>query len=99
MRDNKVAPDLRHTQLLAVAASLTDVRRNLLRAAGIPSPFSGELRALLLEVAALDRRVILESTGRPPGLATTTGSAPASSAPSTAVPLLTKDQRPEHLDR
>ncbi|HTT70051.1 MAG TPA: hypothetical protein VMG32_02425 [Anaeromyxobacteraceae bacterium] len=50
--------DLRVTQLLAVAESLADARRSLLRAARIPSAFSGELRALLLVVADLDRRVL-----------------------------------------
>ena len=42
---------------MAVAESLADARRALLRAARIPSAFSGELRALLLVVADLDRRV------------------------------------------
>lgn len=54
------AIDLRLTQLLAVDASLSDARRALLRAARIPSSFSAEVRALLLVVADIDRRVLLE---------------------------------------
>ncbi len=52
--------DLRRTQLLAVNASLSDAHRSLLRAARIPTTFSAEVRALLLVVADLDRRVMLE---------------------------------------
>ncbi len=63
MRDNEPELDLRRTQLLAVDASLSDARRSLLRAARIPSSFSAELRALLLVVADLDRRVMLEVGG------------------------------------
>ncbi len=63
MHDEETMLDLRHTQLLAVEASISDARRALLRAARIPSPFSGELRALLLVVADLDRRVMLEAGG------------------------------------
>jgi len=55
--------DLRLTRLLAVDASLSDARRALLRAARIPSAFAGEVRALLVVVADLDRRVRLEVTG------------------------------------
>jgi hypothetical protein len=53
------AVDMRRTQLLAVNASLSDARRALLRAARIPSAFSAEVRALLLVVADIDRRVML----------------------------------------
>jgi hypothetical protein len=60
MHDEETKLDLRHTQLLAVEASISDARRALLRAARIPSSFSAELRALLLVVADLDRRVMLE---------------------------------------
>ena len=59
MRDESEL-DLRLTQLLAVGASLSDARRALLRAARIPSAFSAEVRALLLVVAELDRRVLVE---------------------------------------
>jgi hypothetical protein len=52
--------DMRLTQLLAVDASLSDARRALLRAARIPSAFSVEVRALLVVVADIDRRVMLE---------------------------------------
>jgi hypothetical protein len=62
MRDEEVV-DLRLTRLMAVSASLADARRNLLRAARIPSSFSAELRALLLAVAELDRRLTLEIGG------------------------------------
>ena len=62
MRDEHVI-DLRLTQLLAVEASLSDARRALLRAARIPSAFSAEVRALLLSVADLDRRVLQEVAG------------------------------------
>jgi hypothetical protein len=62
MRDEPLV-DLRLTQLLAVEASLSDARRALLRAARIPSAFSVELRSLLLVVADLDRRVLLEVGG------------------------------------
>ncbi len=62
MRDEHVI-DLRLTQLLAVEASLSDARRALLRAARIPSAFSAEVRALLLSVADLDRRLLLEVAG------------------------------------
>jgi hypothetical protein len=50
--------DMRRTQLLAVDTSLTDARRALVRAARIPSVFAAELRALLLVVADIDRRVL-----------------------------------------
>jgi hypothetical protein len=63
MRDNETVLDLRLTQLMAVGASLSDARRALLRAARIPSAFSAELRALLLVVADLDRRVMSEVGG------------------------------------
>ena len=56
--DKDEVVDLRRTQLMAIAASLVDVRRALLRAARIPSPFASELRNLLETVADLDRRVI-----------------------------------------
>ena len=60
MRDKETELDLRRTQLLAVNASLSDARRALARAARISSSFSPEVRALLLVVADLDRRVMLE---------------------------------------
>lgn len=53
--------DLRRTQLLAVDTSLDDARRALVRAARIPSAFAGELRALLVVVADLDRRVLADA--------------------------------------
>ena len=62
MSDEPVV-NLRVTQLLAVEASLSDARRALLRAARIPSAFSAEVRALLLVVADLDRRVMLDAAG------------------------------------
>ena len=61
MRDKEMELDLRRTQLLAVNASLSDARRSLARAARISSSFSPEVRALLLVVADLDRRVMLEA--------------------------------------
>ncbi len=63
MRDDDPDLDLRYTQLLAVDASLSDARRALLRAARIPTPYSAEVRALLLVVADLERRVMLEVGG------------------------------------
>ena len=60
MRD-EVEIDVRRTRLLAVDASLADARRALLRAARIPSAFAGEVRALLLVVAELDRRVMSDA--------------------------------------
>jgi len=62
MIDEPVLP-MRITQLLAVEASLSDARRALLRAARIPSAFSAEVRALLLVVADIDRRVLLDVAG------------------------------------
>lgn len=56
------APDMRLTRLMAVDSSLSDARRALLRAASIESEFSVELRALLLAVADVDRRVMLKLT-------------------------------------
>ena len=69
---NESVLDMRLTRLMAVAASLSDARRALLRAARIPSTLSSEIRALLLVVADIDQRVMLEvkesiRTGRPPG--------------------------------
>ena len=63
MSDNEQVLDLRLTQLLAVGASLADARRALLRAARIPTAFTAEVRALLLVVADLDRRVMGAVTG------------------------------------
>jgi hypothetical protein len=60
MANDEEVVDTRLTQLLALGASLTDARRTLLRAARIPTAFSAEVRALLLVVADLDRRVMLE---------------------------------------
>jgi hypothetical protein len=62
MSDEPVV-DVRRTQLLAVEASLSDARRALLRASRIPSTFSAELRALLLAVVDIDRRVLLDLYG------------------------------------
>jgi len=56
MRDEPVI-DMRRTQLLAVDSNLDDARRALVRAARIQTVFAAELRALLLVVADLDRRV------------------------------------------
>ncbi len=53
--------DRRRTQLLAVETSLDDARRALVRAARIPSVYSAELRALLLVVADVERRVLLDA--------------------------------------
>jgi hypothetical protein len=60
MREELVI-DLRRTQLLAVDTSLDDARRALVRAARIPSSFAAELRALLVVVADLERRVLAET--------------------------------------
>lgn len=60
MREDEPDLDLRYTQLLAVDASLSDARRALLRAARIQSQFAAEVRAVLLVVADLERRVMLE---------------------------------------
>ena len=62
MSDESVV-DVRRTQLLAVDASLSDARRALLRASRIPSPFSAEVRALLLALVDIDRRVLLGVNG------------------------------------
>jgi len=62
MSDESVV-DVRRTQLLAVDASLSDARRALLRASRIPSPFSAEVRALLLALVDIDRRVLLGVDG------------------------------------
>jgi len=59
MRDELVI-DMRLTQLMALDANLTDVRRALVRAARIRSGFSGEVRALLAQVDDLERRVMAE---------------------------------------
>ena len=55
--------DERRTHLLAIEASLSDARRALLRASRISSVFSPELRALLLTVVEIDRRVLLDLYG------------------------------------
>jgi hypothetical protein len=60
MRDELVI-DLRRTQLLALNASLDDARRALARAARIPTVHTAEVRELLLVLAALERRVLLDS--------------------------------------
>ena len=57
MSDESVV-DERRTHLLAIAASLTDARRALLRASRIRSVFSADLRALLSAVVEMDRRVL-----------------------------------------
>lgn len=61
MFDKETEVDLRRTRLLAVNASLSDARRALARAARISSAFSPEVRAVLLVVADLDRRVMMEA--------------------------------------
>lgn len=53
--------DMRRTQLLAVDSSLEDARRALARAARVPSAFAGELRALLVVLADLERRVLADA--------------------------------------
>jgi hypothetical protein len=58
---DEVLIDRRRTQLLAVETSLDDARRALVRAARIPSAYSAELRALLLVVADVERRVLLDA--------------------------------------
>jgi hypothetical protein len=60
MQDETVI-DLRRTQLLAVDASLADAGRALLRASRISSSFAREVRALLLAVADLERRVLADA--------------------------------------
>ena len=59
MRDELVI-DMRLTQLMALDANLTDVRRALVRAARIRSCFSAEVRALVAQVDDLERRVKAE---------------------------------------
>ncbi|HYS08990.1 MAG TPA: hypothetical protein VEP66_09605 [Myxococcales bacterium] len=54
--------DLRRTRLLAVDANLTDAGRALLRASRIDSMFASEVRALLVAVAELERRVLADAT-------------------------------------
>jgi hypothetical protein len=54
MRDEPVI-DMRLTHLMALDASLSDVRSALMRAARIRSGFSAEVRALLAQVDDLDR--------------------------------------------
>jgi hypothetical protein len=61
MRDELLI-DLRRTQLLAVDNNLDDARRALVRAARIPSTYAAELRALLVVVADVDRRVLAEAS-------------------------------------
>jgi hypothetical protein len=53
--------DLRRTRLLAVDANLTDAGRALLRASRIHSSFASEVRALLVAVAELERRVLADA--------------------------------------
>jgi hypothetical protein len=53
--------DMRRTQLLAVDTSLDDARRALARAARIPTTFAAELRALLIVVADLEKRVLADA--------------------------------------
>ena len=52
--------DMRLTHLLALDASLSDVRGALLRAARIRTPHCAEIRALLAQVDDLGRRVMVE---------------------------------------
>jgi len=59
MRDEPVI-DMRLTHLMALDASLSDVRSALMRAARIRSGFSAEVRGLLAQVDDLDRRVMAE---------------------------------------
>jgi len=60
MQDETVI-DLRRTQLLAVDASLADAGRALLRASRISSTFAHEVRALLVAVSDLQRRVLADA--------------------------------------
>jgi hypothetical protein len=59
---------LRRTQLLALDATLEDVRRALLRGVRIRSEFSTEIRAVLTTVSEISQRVhhahLPESAGR-----------------------------------
>jgi len=59
---DKTVIDLRRTRLLAVDANLTDAGRALLRASRIDSMFASEVRALLVAVAELERRVLADAT-------------------------------------
>ncbi|MEI6225823.1 MAG: hypothetical protein WCS72_13785 [Deltaproteobacteria bacterium] len=61
MRDEPVI-DMRLTHLMALDASLADVRGALLRAARIRTPHCAEIRALLAQVDDLGRRVMVEVT-------------------------------------
>ena len=57
---DEIVIDLRRTQLLALDASLTDAGRALARASRITTTFAGEVRALLLAVSDLERRVLAD---------------------------------------
>jgi len=57
---DEIVIDLRRTQLLALDASLTDAGRALVRASRITTVFAGEVRALLLAVSDLQRRVLAD---------------------------------------
>ena len=57
---DEIVIDLRRTQLLALDASLTDAGRALVRASRITTAFAGEVRALLLAVSDLQRRVLAD---------------------------------------
>jgi hypothetical protein len=58
---DEIVIDLRRTQLLAMVASLTDAGRALVRASRISSAFAGEVRALLVAVSDLERRVLADA--------------------------------------
>ena len=55
--DDEEGVGLRRTQLMALDATLEDVRRGLVRGVRIPSQFSAEIRALLAMVSELNGRV------------------------------------------
>ena len=57
---DEIVIDLRRTQLLALDASLTDAGRALVRASRITTSFAGEVRALLVAVSDLERRVLAD---------------------------------------
>ena len=59
MRDEPVI-DMRLTHLMALDASLADVRGALIRAARIRTVYCAEIRALLAQVDDLGKRVMVE---------------------------------------
>jgi hypothetical protein len=55
--NDEEAVGLRQTRLMALDATLEDVRRALVRGVRIPSEFSAEIRGLLTVVSDLNGRV------------------------------------------